>query len=74
MYLVFTKKFTYISLMATSVLFTWEVVENFDKQETAIQQYEDKIEAHPTIAICDFGSNWEYQKDINITYTTYQSD
>ena len=74
MYLVFTKKFAYISLMATSVLFTWEVVENFDKQETAIRQYEDNIEAHPTIAICNFGPNWEYQKDFNITYTTYQSD
>ena len=65
MYLVFTKKFSdtywkllgwivYISLLATSLWFTWGVLEKFAKQERAIKQYEDKIEAHPTIAICSF--------------------
>ena len=86
MYLVFTKKFSdtywkllgwivYISLMATSVWFTWEVLEKFAKQETAIQQYDDKIETHPTIAICGFTpDDWVYLKDFNITYATYQND
>ena len=62
--------------MATSVWFTWGVFDKFAKQETAIRQYEDKIEAHPTIAIC-LGFSFlrvEYQKSFNITYTTYQND
>ena len=85
MYFVFSKKFSdfnwkllewiaYISLMTTSIWFTWGVKDKFAKRETAIKQYEDKIEGHPTIAICNFISSvWEYQKDFNITYTTYQS-
>ena len=68
------KWIVYISLMATSVWFTWGVCDKFAKQETAIQQYEGNIEAHPTIAICNFHPSWEYQKDFNITYRTYQSD
>ena len=64
----------YISLVASSVWFTWGVFEKFAKQETAIQQYEDNIEAHPTIAICNFHLSWEYHKDFNITYRTYRSD
>ena len=83
---IFSKKFSdtywklliwivYISLVATSVWFTWGVFEKFAKQEIAIQQYEEKIEAHPTIAICNFyPSTIEYQKDFSIIYTTYQSD
>ena len=85
MYLVFTKKFSdtywkllgwivYISLMATSVWFTWGVLEKFAKQETAIQQYEDKIEAYPTISICNFWPYFEYQNNFNLTYTTNQSN
>ena len=85
MYLIFSKMISdsywkllewiiYISLVATSVWFTWEVFDKFAKQETAIRQYEDNIEAHPTIAICDFAAEWEYQKDFNITYRTYRSD
>ena len=65
----------YISLAAISIWFTWGVIDKFAKEETAIRQYKDKIEAHPTIAICDFHpSYWEYQKDFNINYTTYQRD
>ena len=87
MYLVLTNKFSdtywklatwiiYIILVATSVWFTWGVLDKFSKQETAIQQYEDKIEAlvHPTIAICNFDPSWEYQKVFNITYTIIQKD
>ena len=64
----------YISLVATSVWFTWGVFDKFAKQETAIRQYEDKIEEHPTISICNLPIFLEYQKSFNITYTTYQSD
>ena len=64
----------YIILVATSIRFTWRVLEKFAKQETAIWQYEEKIEAHPTIVICDFYLYWEYQKHFNITYRAYQSD
>ena len=86
MQLVFTSKFcdtywkllgwiVYISLLATSVWFTWGVIENFSHQDTAIKQYENKIEAHPTIAICSLNpSEWKYQRDFYITYTTYESD
>ena len=85
MYLIFTKKYSdtywkllhwivYISLMATSVWFTWGVLKKFAQQETAIRQYEDKIEAHPTIVICGFSLSEEYQEFFNISYTTYQSD
>ena len=67
MYFVFSKKFSdlnwkllgwfvYISLMATAFWFTWGVINKFGKRETVIRQYEDKIEEHPTIAICNFGS------------------
>ena len=56
MYFIFSKKFSdsnwkllgwifYVSLMATSLWFSWEVKEKFAKQETAIQKYEDKFEA-----------------------------
>ena len=85
MYLVLSKKFSdtnwkllcwivYICLVAISLWFTWGVFEKFAKQETAIQQYEYKIEAHPTIAICNFVQSKEYHKYFNITYTTYQSN
>ena len=60
----------YIILVGSSVWFTWGVFEKFEKQETAIQQYEDKIEVHPTITICNFEPSWEYQKDFNITLET----
>ena len=83
MFLVFTKKFSgnhwkildwtiYISLVAIAIWFTWGVFEKFAKQETAIQQYEDKIEAHPTISLCLFDQSWLYQEWFNINYTTYQ--
>ena len=60
----------YISLVAISVWFTWGVLDKFAKQATAIRQYEDEIDMHPTIIIC-LGT--DYQK-FRITYTTYQSD
>ena len=60
--------------MACSVWCTWGVLEKFAKQEIAIRQYEEKIEVHPTIAICNFNPNIWYQGFFNITYTTYQSD
>ena len=60
----------YISLMAISLWFTWGVLDKFAKQATAIRQYEDEIDMHPTIIIC-LGT--DYQK-FRITYTTYQSD
>ena len=71
--------------MAISLWFSWEVKEKFAKQETAIQVYEDKIEAHPTIVIngkylnsvqCNLSPIFciEYQKHWNITYTIYQND
>ena len=58
----------YLFLMACSVWCTWGVLEKFSKQEIAIRQYEEKIEAHPSIAICNFnpsfwklyGSGWFY--------------
>ena len=89
MYLVFTKKFfdnywkligwiAYISLVAISVWFTMGVLDKYARQETAIQQDKDKIESHPTIAICravGFDTlEYQIQKHINITYTTYQSN
>ena len=96
MYFIFSKKFSdsnwkllgwifYVSLMATSLWFSWEVKEKFAKQETAIQVYEDKIEAHPTIVIngqflnsflCNLSPIfcYEYQKHWNITYTIYKED
>ena len=77
MYLVLTNKFSdtnwkllgwivYISLVAISVWFTWGALDKFAKQETAIRQYEDKIEAHPTITLCNLNPYWEYQKIFNI--------
>ena len=85
MYLVFTRTFSatywkllnwiiYISLVAISVWFTWGVFGKFAKEETAIRQYQEKIDVHPTIAICNFGLSWEYHKKFSINYTTYQSD
>ena len=84
MHFVLTKKFSdsnwkllgwivYISLVAISVWFTWGALDKFAKQETAIRQYEDKIEAHPTIAIC-LNPSAEYQKYFNISYATHLSD
>ena len=85
MWLVLTKRFSdiyckllvwiiYISLVAISVWLSWEVVVKFAKEEKAIRKYEDKIEAHPTIAICGFHSSLTYQKDFNFSYITYQND
>ena len=59
--------------MALSVWFTWGVLEKFAKKETAIRQYEENIEEHPTIAFCGF-KPFQYYKKFNITYTTYQSN
>ena len=83
MYFVLSKKFSdsywnllrwiaYVSLLATSLWFTWGVKEKFAQQETAIRLYEDNIDAHPTISLCN--TLMEYEKDFNITYTTYQND
>ena len=86
MYFIFSKKFSdsnwkllgwivYISLMAISLWFSWEVKEKFAKQETAIQVYEDKIETHPTIVINGIYIKYMiYQKHWNITYTIYKED
>ena len=63
----------YIALMAISIWFTWGVFEKFAKQDIAVKQYEEKIEAHPTIAICNFAIDWEYQKDFKIIYTASKS-
>ena len=60
--------------MVISVWFTWGVLDKFTKQETSIRTYEEKIESHPTIALCRFVPWEEYQTVFNITYTTYQSD
>ena len=62
----------YLSLIATSIWFAWGVLDKFFKEETGITQYEEKIEAHPTIVICM--DIWKYDADFNITYKTYQSD
>ena len=59
----------YISLMATSIWFAWGVLDKFFKQDTGIQQYEGKIETHPTIAICMGKWKYKYQTDFKIKYT-----
>ena len=65
--------------MAISVWFTWGVFGKYAKEETAFRQYEEEIEVHPTIALCDIGwksdrsiITYEFQKDFFLTYTIYQ--
>ena len=77
MYLIFSKKYSdsyckllgwiaYIFLMANSFWFTWEVLNKFAKQDTAVRQYEeDNIEAHPTIAICNIPQDWNMIQSCN---------
>ena len=84
MYLVFTKKFfdnywklvgwiAYISLVTISIWFTKGVLDKYAKQETAIQQDKDDIEAHPTIAICNLDQRILSSIPFSINYT-YQMD
>ena len=56
----------YIYLMAASIWFSWGVIYKFSKQDTGVQQYEEKIETYPTIVICMGLLN--YQTDFKIKY------
>ena len=40
--------------MASAILFTWEVIENYFDRNIGTMQTLDKIESHPTITICPF--------------------
>ena len=76
--------FINLSLIAISIWFAWGVLDNFFSQDTAIHQYEEKIneaippesfyetKIHPTICIC-MGS-WMFLTDFNIIYWHPESD
>ena len=62
----FMEWMTYVSFTGISIWFSWGALDKFYKQDTGIQQYEEKIEVHPTIVIC-LGSI-KYQSDFTIQY------
>ena len=65
-FLVSVEWLLYYSLMAIAIWFSWGVLDKFYTQDKGVQQYEEKIEAHPTIVIC-MGS-LKYQSDFKIKY------
>ena len=49
----------YLSLMATSIWFSWGVLDKFFRGEIGILQNEEQIKTHPTIVICMGLSKYE---------------
>lgn len=84
LYLTCSKKFAatvwkcldwilYVTLIAISIWFTWEVIDTFANQAKGVWQYEQKLQLQPTISLC-LHPFWEYETTFNITYITYHND